>query len=298
MSVIASSALSTSPRIRREQLATGLSLSLLEWGHDDPARDHTVVLVHGFLDLAWGWHSTVQAGLGHRYHVVAPDMRGHGDSDRVGAGGYYHFMDYVADLASLVDRVGRSRVSLVGHSMGGAITSYFTGACPKKVHRLALLEGLGPPEDETPAPDRTRLWIQAWKRARAGETKGHESLSAAAERLMANDPKLDRDLALFLAERGTDELPNGRRRFKHDPLHMSRGPYAFRVDVAETFWKSIECPVLLVEGADSPFRLLPDLERRASAFAQARRVVIDDAGHMMQRHQPQRLAGILAEFLG
>jgi len=249
------------------------------------------------LDLAWGWAPTVQAGLAERFHVVVPDMRGHGDSDRVGAGGYYHFMDYVADLASLVEQLGREKVSLVGHSMGGSISSYFAGTFPSKVRRLALLEGLGPPEDETPAPERSALWIAAWKRARGGESRGHESIEAAAARLRANDPKLSDDLARFLAERGTDALADGRRRFKHDPLHLSRGPYTFRVDQAESFWRRIDCPVLIVEGSDSPFRALPDLDRRIACLKDTQRVVIDGAGHMMQRHQPEALARILIDFL-
>ena len=81
------------PESRSLRLSTGLDYHLLEWGRENAALDHTVVLVHGFLDLCWGWQDTVEAGLAGRFHVVAPDMRGHGDSDRVGAGGYYHFID-------------------------------------------------------------------------------------------------------------------------------------------------------------------------------------------------------------
>src|SRR5262245_26616302 len=134
------------PISRRIPLATGLTCHVLEWGGADAALDHTVVLLHGFLDLAWTWVPTVEAGLAGRFHVVAPDVRGHGDSDRVGPGGYYHFIDYLADLDALVRTLGRRRLSLVGHSMGGSIASYYAGVYPDRVHRLALLEGLGPPE--------------------------------------------------------------------------------------------------------------------------------------------------------
>lgn len=286
------------PTERRLPLSTGLSLALLEWGRDDATRDHTVVLVHGFLDLAWGFAPLVDRGLAERYHVVAPDMRGHGDSDRVGAGGYYHFMDYVADLASVIEQVGRSRVSLVGHSMGGSISAYFTGSFPDRVHRLALLEGLGPPEDPTPNPTRVASWIRAWKRTREAEPKAYPSVEAAAARIRAADSLLSAELARFFAERGTVELPDGTRRFKHDPLHVTRGPYPFRVDSAETFWRAVTCPVLLVEGAESPFRVLENLEHRVGCFSNAERVVIEGASHMIQRHQPEALARVLAKFLG
>src|SRR5690348_15261143 len=101
------------PISRRIPLATGLGCHVLEWGRDQPALDHTVVLLHGFLDLAWTWVPTVEAGLAGRFHVLAPDVRGHGDSDWVGGGGYYHFIDYLADLDDLVRTLGRRRLSLV-----------------------------------------------------------------------------------------------------------------------------------------------------------------------------------------
>ena len=69
-----------------------------------------MILVHGFLDLAWSWARTVDAGLAEGLHLVAPDMRGHGDSGRFGAGGYYHFADYIADLHELVGQVARERL--------------------------------------------------------------------------------------------------------------------------------------------------------------------------------------------
>ena len=64
------------------------------------------------------------------------------------------------------------------------------------------------------------------------------------------------------------------------------------------FWQRITCPVLLVEGAQSLFRLAPDdAERRRNALQRVTRTQIAGAGHMMQRHQPQAVAEALASFL-
>ena len=287
------------PRSRRIPLGTGLTYHALEWDDDDASRDHTVILIHGFLDSAWGWVPTVRAGLSPRFHVVAPDMRGHGDSDRIGGGGYYHFLDYLADLHELIGALGRRRVSLVGHSMGGTIASYYAGTYPDRIHRMALLEGVGPPELGTSAPDRVAAWLSAWKRVRDRPQNSYATVAEAASRLRSRDALLDEDTAVELAGRGTVRGDDGRYRFKHDPLHTTIGPYPFRVDMAQQFWRQVTCPVLLVEGENSAFRLgEDDRERRYGSFRDARREVLAGAGHMMQRHRPAPLAQMVLDFLG
>jgi pimeloyl-ACP methyl ester carboxylesterase len=282
-------------RSRRVELSTGLSYHLLEWNPDAPA---TLLLVHGFLDSAWGFHPLVEAGLSDRFHVIAPDMRGHGDSDWIGSGGYYHFFDYVADLRALIDQLVDKPLFLVGHSMGGTICGYFAGAFPDSVEKLALLEGMGPPANATPVPERVQHWYSTWTKARHRSPRTYTSVEEAAKRLMKRDAALPEEQALFFAERGTRESAEGLV-FKHDPTHLSLGPYPFQVEIAEQFWKRISCPVLLVEGENSSMiHAEAEAERREGCLKDRRKVVLPKAGHMMQRHQPQTLASQLLSFFG
>ncbi len=215
------------PASRKLQLPTGLAYHVLEWGRAD--AEHTVLLLHGFLDHAWSWEAVVDAGLGAGgLRLVAPDLRGHGDSDWVGAGGYYHFVDYLADVHELIGLTTTGTLSIVGHSMGGSVAAYYAGAYPDRVHKLALLEGLGPPESTGTMPERVNTWLAAWKSARERAPRSYASVEEAAERLMAHDPLLARPLALRLAEQGTAPALGGRLRFKHDPLHATPGPYGFQ----------------------------------------------------------------------
>lgn len=282
------------PVSRKLQLATGLGYHVLEWGDGD----HTVVLIHGFLDNAWGWQPVVEAALTAGLHIVAPDMRGHGDSDWVGPGGYYHFVDYLADLHEVVGQVGRARVSIVGHSMGGSIAAYYAGSFPERVHKLALLEGLGPPESKDPMPARVAAWLAAWKKVRERSPKSYANVDEAAARIAEHDALCSPEMARFLAEKGTTAALGGRIRFKHDPLHATQGPYGFQLAVAEQFWRRVRCPTLLVAGAQSLMRHTPAEEaRRTKCFQHGRRAIVDGAGHMMQRHQPQKLGELLRGFL-
>ncbi len=286
----------TTPTSRRIGLDTGLTLHVLEW-QPQKSCEHTVVLVHGFLDSAWGWQPMMQTGLLSHLHVLAPDMRGHGDSDWVGAGGYYHFLDYLADLRSLLARLGRTRISLVGHSMGGTICGYYAGAFADEIYKLALLEGLGPPQTQTPVPERVRNWTDGWRRARTAASRTYPSLDDAAARLRHHDPLLDAELARWIAEKSTVADTTGFR-FKHDPLHLTRGPYPFRLDVAQEFWQRVRCPVLLIDAEKSFVRTADDeMRRRAANFKAPEHALLANAAHMMQRHQPRALAERLTTFL-
>lgn len=272
----------------------GLTYHVLEWAGPADVTT-TYVLVHGFLDFAYGWHE-VAALLAEHHHVIALDLRGHGDSDWIGAGGYYHFLDYVADLDEVIARLARQQVVVVGHSMGGSIAAYWAGTRPTRPAAIALLEGLGPSDQSAlDLADRTATWIDSWRTARA-RWKPMPSIDAAVARLRAHDPLLEAPLARRLAIEGTRPSDAGWV-WKFDPLHLTMGPYPFRCDAAAHFWRRITCPVLVVDGAKSTINL-PETERaaRRAHFAAARVETLPESGHMMARHQPAPLAALLLDI--
>ncbi len=285
------------PQRRRLLLDTGLHYSYLEW-NPDASHTSTVVLIHGFLDIAWSWQPLVASTIGSRYHIVAPDMRGHGDSDWVGPGGYYHFPDYIADLNALIRHTARHKLFLVGHSMGGVIASYYAGTFPDSVLRLALLEGTGPEENTASMPDRVRSWISGWRRANETPNRHYQSTAHAAARLRKHDPLLDETMAQELAQHGTRVTSKGTVQFKHDPRHLAPNPYPFHVETAAQFWQQITCPVLLLDGSDSKFRtVVADSDHRRRRFLNAEHDTICGAGHRMHCHQPTATGSRLQEFL-
>ena len=274
-----------------------LPLRLLEWTADAVrAPAGPVVLIHGFADTAatWGPVASELAAAGHR--VLAPDLRGFGDTGRVGAGGYYHFADYIADLDALVRTLDLPPFALVGHSMGGTVSTLFAGSRPGSVRRLALLEGLGPPDsDLAHAPSRFTRWLDDLA---VDNGRGRQRFFAAAEaldRLALQHPGVPRAvLAEQLPHLVRDAGP-GQLRWHLDPLHRTTSPMPFQAAMFRSFAAAIRAPVLLVDGGPEGFHP-PDEDARRAAFADVRTVTLPSAGHMMHWTQPTALAAHLRDF--
>jgi pimeloyl-ACP methyl ester carboxylesterase len=268
----------------------GLSLSIVEWTGETPRA--TCLLLHGFMDAAASFDlvapKLAEAGL----RVVAPDLRGFGESDRVSGGGYYHFPDYVADVDALMSAEGD--LVVVGHSMGGTVATLFAGARPERVTKLAILEGVGPLDTpDEGAPVRFRKWLE--ELAHGPSAAGPLSEEDALRRLVAAHPRIAREvLASRLPHLASRE--NGGYAWRYDPLHRTTSPMPFFAKVYNAFAARVACPVLYVTGGPLGWRV-PDEDARVAAFANVRRVDLPNAGHMMHWTEPEALSRTLIDFL-
>ena len=276
----------------------GLPIHCLEWG--EPAGE-PLVLVHGYLDLAQSWSpfvSSLQKELGKSLWIIAPDCRGHGDSGRVGAGGYYYFPDYVLDLDRVVRALDATQFKLIGHSMGGTISFLYAGTFPKRVSRLVLIEGTGPPGMKfSDAPLRMERWITEMHERGRRHFREYTSVEAGASQLRHTNPRLNAPLALDLARAGMKQNDKSKWVWKFDPLHRTAAPQPFYTRQALEFFRRIECPVLIVEGKASRQTRRTDKQARHDAIRNHRRVVIDHAGHMVHQDNPVELAQAIVNFL-
>jgi len=284
--------------------ANGLEHHVLEWqreaAHAPVEVPRTIVLVHGFMDAAGTW-DRVAPSLAHAgFRVVAPDMRGFGRGARVPSGAYYHFADYVFDLADLVEQLAPNEpVTLVGHSMGGTITTMLAGAFPERVSRLVNVEGLGPPDNPWEmGPLRMRHWVEQVRSART-RTRPPPTFTRdeALARLAANHPNVAREVLEHRLPHLAKETEPGRFAWHFDPLHRTTSPVPFFARLFVEYAKRVACPVLFVDGGPTGFHP-PDEEERLAAFARLTRAVLAGAGHMVHWTQPDALASLLLDFVG
>ncbi len=276
--------------------ANGLSHHVLEWGPEQAAE--AVLLCHGFLDLAWGFATLAPllAETGRR--VIAFDFRGHGETEWVGAGGYYHFADYVLDLHELLPQLTREPVHLVGHSMGGTVSALYAASHPSQLRTLTLMEGLGPPaEDPGQALPRMLKWLADVDAVRREPSpaklrdQGH-----ALERLQARNPHVESEFLALLADKATRPHPDGDgRMWRFDPLHRTRSPNGFDFGRFRQFTAELRMPTLLVYGSEG-LRTSDD-DARVASLPNARKVTIEGASHMMHWTHPRECAELmLAHF--
>jgi pimeloyl-ACP methyl ester carboxylesterase len=278
--------------------AQGLPIHYLEWG--EPVGE-PIVLIHGFLDMAHSWQSFVdcfETTQPRQPWIIAPDCRGHGDSGWIGAGGYYHFPDYVFDLDCVLQALGATRCSLIGHSMGGTISWLYAGAFPEHLDKLVLIEGVGPPGMEfSDAPLRMRTWISEVHQRGRSHFRQYTSVEAGARQLQQTNPRLTEAAALDLARAGMKQHGSGKWVWKFDPLHRTAAPQPFYPAQALEFLRRVRCAVLIVEGAQSHQRRRADKQQRYEAISRREQIVIDDAGHMVHQDNPKMLAQAITAFL-
>jgi pimeloyl-ACP methyl ester carboxylesterase len=285
----------------------GVRLRAYDWGNE---RARPMVLVHGIEDFALALEPLATAFRAD-YHVVAFDLRGHGDSDKPGA---YTMGHFIADLHAVISQLQLERPILIGHSLGGQIVSQYAGVFPEVPRGVVNIDGMGPPM-RIPEPDaeekqlRTREAVEGLLRPR-GHGRPMMDLEDATQVYLRFHPRLDPALARRLVELGTEEHPQGGLQYKWDPrihsLRLSSTP-----EIAEERFRWAECPVLLVSAGEvdefmwrrrglDPSTLRKDPEeirRRMALFRDADHVEIPGAGHHVHFDAPAELVRVVREFL-
>lgn len=269
----------------------GLRLHYVDWGNEAAPP---LILVHGGLDHCRNWDAIARELQPH-FHIMAPDLRGHGDSEWA-KGSSYTLIDNVYDLTRLMRFAGLQHAAIVGHSMGGMVALAYAGTYPEKVTRLGILDGAFLSGSQ-PAPIHEQMtrWIGQLDRIAEHQESTFRNIEEAAQRLSTRNKRLTPALALHLASHGVRKGADGLYRWKFDHYQRARAPYRLSSEDYIALWSRITCPTLLMWGDES---FLPDPEGLLAHFRQAELVKIAGAGHWLHHDRLGEVLGSLRKLLG
>ena len=268
-------------------------LSGHEFWYLDSGDGPAVMFIHGLTSSHRNWVHLVQK-LDTEHRVVAPDLFGHGASDKLM--GDYSLGAHAATLRDLLDRLDIDQVTLVGHSFGGGIAMEFCYLFPERVERLVLVASGGLGRSVSPllraatlpgAGVLLPLIASGWVRGRA-EAAGR-ILSSTGWRASSDTTEIwrgftsladaDTRRAFLATTRGVID-PGGQTVTAHDHLPMA-----------------IQVPTLVVWGTKD--RMIPAWHATTAheVIADSRVVLFEGAGHFPHLDQPERFAQLLSDFM-
>jgi pimeloyl-ACP methyl ester carboxylesterase len=257
-----------------------LRLHYVAWG-DERAR--ALLLIHGGRDHCrnWDW---VAERLMDRYHIIAPDLRGHGDSEWA-TGGSYSEINFVYDIAQLVHQKRMAPVTIIGHSLGGSIALLYSGVFPETVRKVVAIEGLGPSPAmlarlrENSIDRRLRSWIEMRRESAGRIPRRYPTLEDAVARMKEENKHLNDEQARHLTVHGAIQNEDGTYSWKFDnAVRLGGGPGGLPQEDQYAVWSKITAPVLLIRGTES-WASDPAADGRIRHFADATLVNIENAGH-------------------
>ncbi len=274
-----------------------LKLHYVDWGNPQAPP---LILQHGGRDHCRSWDWAARE-LRRDWHVLAPDLRGHGDSAWSPDGTYTNDA-YVYDFAQFVHQLGYDEVSIIAHSLGGTIATQFAGLFPDRVAKLVSIEGLGPSPAAVAKREamgyatRMREWIGNRRQAAGRMPRRYPALEAAYTRMKAENGFLSDAQARHLTIHGASRNEDGTYSWKFDHyLHVWPPTQPTLADMT-ALWAAVTCPLLLLYGADS-WASNPEHDGRLGHFRDARVIEFAGAGHWLHHDQFDRFMREVRAFL-
>ncbi len=263
----------------------GIRLHYLDWGNQGQPP---MLLLHGFLGHAHVWDDLALT-LRDRYHVIALDQRGHGQSQWL-ENGAYTLADHFSDIAGLVEALRLDPFILLGHSMGGRNALFYAACHPHKVARLILVDAR--PASNSQGSESLRHLLASFPRQASSFEEGVGIL---------------RSLYPFLSKKTCRHI------FRHGFNRISPGRFVPRCDLRmiqelersdgaiEDLWpflESVACPTLIVRGQDSSFLSPEEAQAMCRRISGAELREIPKAGHLPGLENPRAFRKAVIQFLG
>lgn len=251
-----------------------------------------VVLLHGIAGNSMTWEPVIPRLSGY-HRVVAPDLLGHGESSKLA--GDYSLGAYANLVRDLLEALGETRGTIVGHSLGGGIAMQFAYQYPERCERLVLVSSGGLGREVHPLLRAAALpgaeLVLPWLSVVAAH-----GIGAAVKALGRVGFRESADLAETWRSFVSLEAPDARRAF----LTTVRGIIDIggqHVSAIDKLYLASELPTLIVWGERDPLIPVTHAYRAHEIAPRSRLEIFPGAGHYPYLNDPERFATVLLEFI-
>ena len=209
--------LSSSGPTSRVFFSQRLRLHYVDWGNPEAPP---LLLLHGGRDHCRNWDWVAQ-DLRKDWHIIAPDLRGHGDS-QWSQDGSYRMDSYIYDLAQLIHQQKMAPLTIIAHSLGGNIALRYTGLYPETVKKLVAIEGLGPSprsiakRAHLTLVERMHTWVDEQRALSGRLPRRYASIEEALKRMQEQNGHLTPEHARHLTQHGVNQNEDGTYSWKFD----------------------------------------------------------------------------------
>ncbi|HEX4278823.1 MAG TPA: alpha/beta hydrolase [Bryobacteraceae bacterium] len=257
----------------------GIRLHYLDWG--SPSKPPFIML-HGISRVAHQFDHLAPSFTAN-YHVIAIDMRGHGDSGWSPEGAYV-VEDYVKDLEAFVDKLNLRALTLLGNSTGGRVVQVYAGLHPDRMSRL-IVEDVG--------PERTNEIASAFTRQVRNEANGWASEDELVAFLKKSNARTPEPILRSYAHFASKQRDDGRIVWKRDP-NLAKG---FVPTELWRFVSQIKCPTIYIIGGAS--RIVPPetQQKLKDTLPDVQIVVMPGLGHYPDQEATADFIPIVQSFL-
>jgi len=257
----------------------GLRLHYLDWGSPDK---QPFIMLHGIGRVAHSFDH-IAPKFNQDYHVLAIDMRGHGDSAWSPEGAYL-VQDYAKDLEAFIAQLNLRNVVLLGNSTGGRVVQVYAGMHPERVAKL-VVEDVG--------PERTNEIASGFARRVQQEENGWASEDELLASLMRGGGTVSEELQRTYAHFGSKQRSDGRIVWKRDP-NLVKGFVPTEL-WAEVF--KIMCPTIYILGGASSIVPPETQQKLRESLPVVQIVTMPKLGHYPHQEAPQDYIRIVQTFL-
>ena len=263
----------------RFAVVNGIRLHYLDWGSETKPP---FIMLHGISRVAHQFDHLAPSFTAN-YHVIAIDMRGHGDSGW-SAEGAYVVEDYVKDLEAFITQLNLRGLTLLGNSTGGRVVQVYAGLHPDRVARL-IVEDVG--------PERTNEIASAFTRQVENEANGWASEDELLAFLKKGNAKTPDPILRSYAHFASKQREDGRIVWKRDP-NLAKG---FVPTELWRFVNEIKCPTIYILGGAS--RIVPPetQQKLKAALPDVQIVVMPGLGHYPDQEATTEFLPIVLSFL-